>query len=385
MFKIEWFHSNAAANCVARSERNLDAPQNSLIKSQMEAVFDRIVGEKSKRDDEGYSTMLLFPKEFEMRLFLLEASKKHRVHNSVFHTKRCIVLTLLIDNIYENFYVFCMGESDIAFSFRLGQLLKDIGRKNLHIVLCGTCGGSFELKHKRGDVFRVNRAVKIDRGILNLRESNGEQTVVMTFNKFSESFCSDHNLVTSGISTICSNHILNIDPVALHSHGLPHTDGVIVDMETHEFFKTCELNGVQKFDCLRIVSDITDPKMKHVPNEVIYELNRQERKSVRFTKLLQHVIELSIESASVREEKPIVAPTQVKQRDNDTLCKHLKEAVRKDRQKQQARFEKFRAAQGFAANSNILELFRVAPDVTMEEEEGEGEDAEANEVTESES
>lgn len=77
---------------------------------------------KRKREDEGYSTMLLFPKEFEMKLFLREASKKHTVNNSVFRKKRCIVLTLLIDNIHESFFVFCMGESDIAFSFRLGQL-----------------------------------------------------------------------------------------------------------------------------------------------------------------------------------------------------------------------------------------------------------------------
>lgn len=294
-------------------------------------------------NSEGYTCILLFPKEFEMNRFLVEAEKQgHRINNSLLDDRRCVLLTLIIGGIQENYYTLCMGDSDIAFSFRLGKLLQEWADHKLHIVLCGTCGGSHALKHKRGKVFRVNRAVKIDRGLLNIMSIDSKdgkkEIVAMQFNKSAESFCSDHTMVSSGVTTICSNHVLNLDPVTLKKHGLA-CPGAIVDMETHEFFKTCELNNVPKYDCLRVVSDVTDPAHNTQSPEFVYEYNRFNRKKISFAKLVGSLVDLSLESIVARREKPVEPPTEAQRRDSDNLVKNLKEILKTNESNDKSRYD----------------------------------------------
>jgi len=240
----------------------------------------------NKKSVDNLTNILIFPKMFEMMNFFKSVMEKSgKIKHYVYQSEPCFLVSIFVGSTSLKFITICMVESDVSFSFKFGILLRKFDTSKLHIVLCGSCGGSLSLDHKLGQVFRVNKAIKIDRGELNM---NDKFEITMTPLKEKSVNSSHPGMVINGVTTLCSNHVMNFDPVNLRVSNERLT-GEILDMETYEFYKTCEDFGVERYDCLRVVSDIEGLKVEIHCNVSHSSLKKKIRKRVNLVLLLEEV------------------------------------------------------------------------------------------------
>eukprot|EP01040_Poterioochromonas_malhamensis_P003464 gene3464-3694_t len=239
-------------------------------------------------------TFLIFPKLFELHAFLASLSDNSTFCfkvSSVASATQCDILLHLSDDRYMNIRAFAIDESDIVFSFRLGELIQSVRLKTVSDVktnagvtvqipetnlffLCGTAGGSTRLGHTIGQAVKIDRAVKFDRG--DLHSNAGVFNFTPREGKHVEALSSWGAIIGSRNSALCSNSVMHFDPA------LMEFNVTVTDMETFEYFKTCQLNLVPEFTCLRVISDLTG---EGIAMQATTKKNI--RKTVKFTQLIE--------------------------------------------------------------------------------------------------
>lgn len=230
----------------------------------------------------------IFPKAFELEGFLcsLKNTEKYRIHFDEENQRECYIVELKHES-GEGARALCIrcyviNCSDIEFSFRLGELLREItkpvtvpiGGTKVHVYLLGTAAASVKCL---GDSFHVTSAMKVDRGVLTVEDEKLVMSDTNSSNAYSQPNFGMH-------STMCTNHLKHcriqdlIQTLRLKIDPKIKTNGWLMDMETYEFFKTCELNNVCSYQCFRLVSDV-------FLNEDHDEISNKARKCIKFDSL----------------------------------------------------------------------------------------------------
>jgi predicted GH43/DUF377 family glycosyl hydrolase len=152
------------------------------------------------------------------------------------------------------------------------------------VFLVGTAGTSCTPNHKLGQAFHVTTAIKVDRGSITYEN----EKLVMKGTKKSYA----HSRPNLGFETsLSTNHIAHCrsEDLFYNSEEKQIADirkteardaakSYLMDMETFEFFKTCELNNVDCFQSFRMVSDV------FVNNETV-DISDKTRKCINFDQL----------------------------------------------------------------------------------------------------
>lgn len=250
------------------------------LEKRMPSLRDEICGR--------FEVLVIFPKQFELYGFLSTLTDNDFVlSNDHNENRECYVVRYRINGSDSFFVLRCVviNSSDIEFSFDLGKLLEDIRktRENvkLFVFLLGTAGTSSP-RHKLGQAFHVTSAIKVDRGSISYEN---EKLVMKGTKKSFARSKPDLDCTT----TICTNHIahcrsedlfydVNEKQIAEIKNKEYAAKSYLMDMETFEFFKTCELNKVDCYQCFRMVSDVFRS------NELIDTSDRT-RKCVKFNNL----------------------------------------------------------------------------------------------------
>jgi hypothetical protein len=247
----------------------------------------------------------IFPKQFELQGFLSSLkSEDYLVSNSEDDKRECYTVKIRIAglDLFLTIQCYVINSSDIEFSFDLGKLLEEArediisNSKNkvaqgakiilpkLFVFLVGTAGTSNYPEHKLGQAFHVTTAIKVDRGSITCENKK----LVMKGTKKSYS----HSRPDLGLATaISTNHVAHCKSEDLfysseerqiadirNTETMDAAKSYLMDMETFEFFKTCELNNVNCYQCFRMVSDV------FVNNDLV-AISDKTRKCVNFDKL----------------------------------------------------------------------------------------------------
>jgi hypothetical protein len=199
--------------------------------------------------------LLIFPKQFEFDNYIkslncLKSQVNHFTHSGLDYN----YIMIDVGSFLISYKAIILFDSDIMFSFKMNKIISTFDNEKVkhHYILCGSAGGSTDTYLNQS--FRVNRAIKFDRG--NLSKINDD--FAFTINKKKQQI---HkvipNLTAPDCVTVgCSNHIMNFK-----TEYLKETCGFdckIVDMESFEFMAVCEILNIKKYDCLRVVSDKYD-------------------------------------------------------------------------------------------------------------------------------
>jgi len=145
-------------------------------------------------------------------------------------------------------YVFStiiINDSDIGFNFEFTRIVLELQKydffKKIKMLIIGTCGGYHGKKYN--SAYYIKGARKVDRGII---DSNNNLKLDDTRNLFVDTkkchFFED--------SVISSNFLFNND-VFLKNYSCG-----LVDMETYDFMKICEIYKIECYGGIRVVSDI---------------------------------------------------------------------------------------------------------------------------------
>lgn len=227
----------------------------------------------------------IFPKAFELQGFLCTlGGEDYLIEVDDDGNRECYIVHYKLELIRITIHCFVINSSDIDFSFELGHLLDEVRAditKNgvnvkdirLLVFLMGTAGASFP-GYKMGEAFHVTTAIKVDRG--EIKSQDGK--LIMTNTKKSVACSRPAFLATT---TICSNHIAHCKSEELYGSsdaGCKDSRVSLMDMETFEFFKTCELNKAHHYQCFRVISDM------FLDYDNI-EVSNKARKCIKFDKL----------------------------------------------------------------------------------------------------
>ena len=199
---------------------------------------------------------VIFPKLFELHGFLstLDNNEKFRILPVVRDARESYRVLYKCDITVICFKFYVVNLSDIEFSFELGKILPTLREKNdrgedqpnLCVFLLGTAGASHH-SLKLGRAFHVTHATKVDRGEISY--SKKAEGLVMKPKGFSHAYSNPNYNMRR---TLCTNHIMHCGSESLDKAS-PSVS--LMDMETYEFFRTCELNKVGSYQCFRLVSD----------------------------------------------------------------------------------------------------------------------------------
>jgi hypothetical protein len=199
---------------------------------------------------------VIFPKLFELHGFLstLDNNEKFRILPVVRDARESYRVLYKCDSTVICFKFYVVNLSDIEFSFELGKILPTLREKNdrgedqpnLCVFLLGTAGASHH-SLKLGRAFHVTHATKVDRGEISY--SNEAEGLVMKPKGFSHAYSNPNYNMRR---TLCTNHLMHCGSESLDKAS-PSVS--LMDMETYEFFRTCELNKVGNYQCFRLVSD----------------------------------------------------------------------------------------------------------------------------------
>jgi hypothetical protein len=269
--------------------------------------------------------LLLFPKPFEMYSFLASVDGKPDtwISDDKLDNVKMFALTAKeqVSGYEFKTYVHSLDSSDIDFSFKLGQFIKDFQKENplvsLHITLAGTCGGSHKAGRKLGQAFRVTKAIKFDRGAIRMEN----KTLKLDLDKTNMSLTSGSTNSSWGETILSCNHVVCMDPLDLADVlKLDKNECTLCDMETFEFFSTSYFMGVTQADCMRVVSDVFEEGSCR-------DVERLVRKNVNMVGILELLMQQFFEEARVRQYKNYAAPSVQLQQNHRFLMERVKQSI----------------------------------------------------------
>eukprot|EP01036_Dinobryon_divergens_P038363 gene38363-50361_t len=269
--------------------------------------------------------LLLFPKPFEMFSFLSSVEKVSDawINDDKLDDVKMFSLQYKDDKTGFQFstYVHSLDSSDIDFSFKLGEFIKNFQTENqnytLHITLAGTCGGSLKAGRKIGQAFRITKAVKFDRGSI-LKSGD---SFILSIDKPNMSLTCSSTKISWGETILSCNHVVCVDPVDFAEVlKVDKSECTLCDMETFEFFTTCYFMGIVGFDCVRVVSDVFKDGSDR-------DLEKLTRKHVDMIGILQLLTEKSFEGAVHTLYENYVEPPPARKVNHEFLIKRMKSNI----------------------------------------------------------
>jgi len=212
---------------------------------------------------------LVFPKQFEMNLFLYSLYKIGYLlyiqrDNKLLNTY--IIRSTF--NKHQIFYSCCyIDDSDINFNFLFNKKIEEINNVHninydkLNFILCGTCGCDFGFNEKIGDCYFIKEAIKYDRGIFEFNEkiflTNISFETCSKPNyiygiKINKAVCLSGNSIMNGSTEKFKQLFKQED--SFREKNLSN-EKLLFEMETYDFFRICEKYKIGNYICFRIISD----------------------------------------------------------------------------------------------------------------------------------
>jgi len=212
---------------------------------------------------------LIFPKEFEFELFVYSIGDNLKYFNCYDFKFNCFVLGIYNDDDVVYMLACFIEESDIGFNNifreRIGEMKKYIPLNEHTIVLCGTCGGSAnDDNNEIGECFQIIKAYKYDRGTIEKISAN---TFKLNINNDDVLEENSRMFKYSDVSTtycLSSNYVINcnvkefIKESCTDLYNIVKDKHVVAEMETYDFFHICNKNNIDRYYCIRIISDLPD-------------------------------------------------------------------------------------------------------------------------------
>lgn len=280
----------------------------------------RILRGLNQSSENGTLGVFLFPKRFEMEQFLKVALQHHLVisHDSAEGLSGYLLHIVDDGKSVVHYSIYCIGDSDIAFSFKLGELINKLKKHynhNINVILCGTAGGSTSLNHKVGDSYKVGKALKLDRGTITGSAEGLKMKI--RYDKKAEAQTS-HPSIMDNATAVCTNHLMAIDAKALD---ISKEMNAIFDMETFEFFSQCRLGDVSRYDCIRIISDVHGDLEN--PSEEHESKLKEIRKTIDMAPLYDELMRVLNSQHHRYKHQEAIPPSHREHRNYVDLCARL--------------------------------------------------------------
>jgi len=200
-----------------------------------------------------FQICLFFPKEFEFLTFVRSTNVLHCAEVE----PRMFIVVIMRNGQKIHFRALIIGDSDFGFNYLISKHLSVLEDKTF--ILIGSCGSNNKEDFKK--MFRITKATKVDRGLLvgnRFERRRGKELISKS--------C---DMLLSGILSKESYSSCFLND-SIYSEAEVR-ENCVYDMETFEFFHTCESLKVKSYYAYRVVTDWVKHSDEPITKEVYSE------------------------------------------------------------------------------------------------------------------